>query len=201
VGAESAAAETFATPGFEPLLLPIASVCLAAILFSLALTWFTLRRSLTKALPPASAPDEPSSPPSSPDPSAPPVTEAGVTSLLHLLQREGRLVDFLREDIAPFSDEQIGAAVRAIHADCRQALAAKITIEPVMARSEGENVVIESGFDPSALRLTGTVIGEGPYRGTLRHHGWRIVQNDLAERPESQDPRILAPAEVEVEVE
>jgi len=28
---------------------------------------------------------------------------------------EGRLVDFLREDIQPYDDAQIGAAVRAIH--------------------------------------------------------------------------------------
>ena len=183
-----------------PLLLPLGILVTIAVLFALALTWVLhLRLSTATAPSAAKAPATNQSSSSTADPQLPPPTEAGAMSLLHLLQREGRLVDFLREEISPFTDEQIGAAVRAIHADCRQALADKIVIEPVMARAEGERVVVESGFDPGAIRLTGNVVGNGPYHGTLRHHGWRVVQNDLPERPASQDPRILAPAEVEVE--
>jgi len=36
----------------------------------------------------------------------------GAVYTLMLLQREGRLVDFLQEDLSGFSDEQIGVAVR-----------------------------------------------------------------------------------------
>src|SRR5581483_11898321 len=42
--------------------------------------------------------------------------------LLTLLQREGRLVDFLLEDIQAYDDAQVGAAVRDIHQKCQAAL-------------------------------------------------------------------------------
>lgn len=137
-----------------------------------------------------------------PDPSPtdlPPVTEAGILALLHLFQREGRLVDFLQEDITSYEDAQVGAAVRAIHSDCRQALREHLDLESVMPRVEGDRVVVESGYDPTSVRLSGNVAGEPPYRGVLRHHGWRVRKTHLAPRPESQSPRVLAPAEVEVE--
>src|SRR5687768_2476125 len=35
--------------------------------------------------------------------------------LLNLLQREGRLLDFLLEDISAASDDQVGAGVRELH--------------------------------------------------------------------------------------
>src|SRR5436853_4875235 len=44
-----------------------------------------------------------------PKPAAPPKPTGEALRLLTLLQREGRLVDFLMEDIAGLPDEQIGA--------------------------------------------------------------------------------------------
>ena len=38
--------------------------------------------------------------------------------LFSVLQREGRLLDFLQEDLSAFDDAQIGAAVRSVHAHC-----------------------------------------------------------------------------------
>ena len=35
--------------------------------------------------------------------------------MLALLQRDGRLIDFLAENISPYPDVQLGAAVRNIH--------------------------------------------------------------------------------------
>jgi hypothetical protein len=126
-----------------------------------------------------------------------PTTDAAV-QLLALFQREGRLVDFLREDIQPYDDSQIGAAVREIHKACRQVLTEHLTLEPVLSGTEGDEVTVPPGFDPSAIRLTGTVSGEPPFHGSLRHAGWRATQVKLPAQPSGQDPKIVAPAEVEI---
>ena len=128
---------------------------------------------------------------------AKPVPDTAI-QLLALFQREGRLIDFLREDIQPYDDAQIGAAVRTIHQACRQALAEHVTLEPVLSGHEGDDVTVPHSFDPSAIRLTGNVSGEPPFRGALRHAGWRAVQVKLPAQPSGQDPRIVAPAEVEI---
>jgi len=132
-----------------------------------------------------------------PPPPPRPATDAAV-QLLALFQREGRLVDFLREDIEPYDDNQIGAAVRTIHQSCRQVLAEHITLEPVLNGSEGDDVVVPKEFDPSAIRLTGNVSGEPPFRGALRHPGWRAAKVKLPAQPTGQDAQIVAPAEVEI---
>jgi hypothetical protein len=119
--------------------------------------------------------------------------------LLALLQREGRLLDFLLEDIQTYPDAQVGAAVKDIHRKCQAAIKEHVILEPVMTQSEGANVEVPAGFDPSAVRVTGNVSGNPPYRGTLQHHGWRVKELKLAEPPEGQDERILMPAEVEVQ--
>lgn len=142
---------------------------------------------------PAAEPKKAAAPPSPPKPT----TDAAV-QLLGLLQREGRLVDFLREDIQPYDDAQIGAAARTIHQTCAQALAEHLTLEPVLKGNEGDEVTIPKDFDPSAVRLTGNVSGEPPFRGTLRHAGWRAAQVKLPAQPSGQDPKIVAPAEVEI---
>src|SRR5579885_2189435 len=96
-------------------------------------------------------------------------------ALLAALQEEGRLVDFLTEDIAPYSDAQVGAAVRDIQAKCRKALESCVKLEPILRGAEDDPVTIETGFDPAAVRLTGNVTGGPPFRGVLRHAGWRAT--------------------------
>ena len=123
----------------------------------------------------------------------------GVSTALHLLatlQREGRLVDFLEEEIAAFSDEEVGAAARAVHTGCRKALRGAITLMPVLADAEGARVQVPKGFDAGAIRLTGRVVGDPPFSGVLRHHGWRVAQTRIA--TPTRDEKILAPAEVEL---
>jgi hypothetical protein len=133
--------------------------------------------------------------PAAPPPAAAPVTPA--LRLLAALQEDGRLVDFLQEDIAAYSDEQIGAAVRGIHEPCRKALRACVTLEPVLQGDEGQDVTLEAGFDPSAVRLVGNVAGSPPFRGVLRHGGWRVTATNLPARG-GQDEQVIAPAEVEL---
>lgn len=124
-------------------------------------------------------------------------TADGALRLLALLQQEGRLVDFLEEDIAPYSDAQVGAAVRAIHAGCRKALHERMQIARIFAEEDGARVEVPAGFDPGAVRLTGNVHGQPPFQGTLQHGGWRASDLSLP-RTAGVDPTILAPAEVEI---
>jgi hypothetical protein len=128
----------------------------------------------------------------------PPKPSGAPLRLLALLQREGRLLDFLMEDIQSYPDAQIGAAVRDIHRQCQAALKEHLLLQPVLPQPEGAPVEITSGFDPSAIRLTGNVTGQPPFRGTLQHHGWRVKELKLAPPPEGQDEFILMPAEVEL---
>lgn len=144
------------------------------------------------------APAQPETRKTAPPPPLPKSTTDAAVQLLALFQREGRLVDFLREDIQPYDDSQIGAAVREIHKECRQVLAEHLTLEPVLNGQEGDEVTVPKGFDPSAIRLTGNVSGEPPFRGSLRHAGWRAVRVKLPDQPSGQDTKIVAPAEVEI---
>jgi hypothetical protein len=137
-------------------------------------------------------PAEPPPPPAPPKPSGAPLR------LLALLQREGRLLDFLLEDIQAASDAQVGAAVREIHRNSRKALQDHLGLEPVMKDDEGASVTVPPGFDPSAIRLTGNVTGQPPFTGTLRHHGWRVKDLKLAAPPAGQDEFVVQPAEVEL---
>lgn len=131
-------------------------------------------------------------------PAAPPKPSAEPLRLLALLQREGRLLDFLLEDVQAYSNEQIGAAVRDIHRNCQKAIKDHLTLEPVLAQQEGATVEISAGFDPSAIRLTGNVTGQPPFKGALQHHGWRVKDIKLAKPPEGQDEFVVQPAEVEL---
>jgi hypothetical protein len=117
---------------------------------------------------------------------------------LALLQREGRLLDFFLEDISQATDDQVGAGVRELHRKAQAALKEHLVLEPVLPQAEGEQVEVKPGFDPSAVRLTGNVTGQPPFRGTLQHHGWRARDYSLPTPPEGQDPFVLAPAEVEL---
>jgi hypothetical protein len=118
--------------------------------------------------------------------------------LLALLQREGRLLDFLLEDIQAASDEQVGAGVRELHRKAQAVVNEHLVLEPVMPQGEGETVEVPPNFDPSAIRLTGNVTGQPPFRGVLQHHGWRVKNYTLPTLPEGQDQFVLAPAEVEL---
>jgi len=143
------------------------------------------------AVPPRELPAE--------EPQPPRASPQTAVQMLAILQREGRLVDFLQEDLRPYTDDQIGAAVRSIHQGCQAALLEHVDLKPILEDAEGAEVTVLPDFDPKAIRLTGNVSGDPPFKGTLRHHGWRVMRLDL---PQVTAPRqkgwILAPAEVEI---
>lgn len=141
-------------------------------------------------------------PAETPPPSAralPVVTDASPgLVVLGLFQREGRLVDFLEQDITAFPDAEVGAAARLVHEGCRKALRGHATVSPVRSEPEDSVVTIEEGYDPNTLKLTGNVGSKPPYRGTLRHAGWRVSNFRLPVALAGHDATILAPAEVEL---
>ena len=136
-------------------------------------------------------------PPPAPKPAVQPETTDRAVQMLAILQRDGRLVDFLMEDLTAYADAQVGAAVRDVHAACRAALTRYTTIAPVIEDEEGQAVTVERGTDPAAVKVTGSVTGEPPYRGVLRHRGWQATRVDLPPLP-ATGRAIVAPAEVEV---
>ncbi len=121
---------------------------------------------------------------------------ARAAQMLALLQRDGRLVDFLMEDIAAYADAQVGAAVRDVHAGCRQALQRYLTLEPVLPQEEGGTIRLDGPIDPARIKVVGTS-GATPITGVLRHRGWIARQIDLPQIA-SGAQFVIAPAEIDV---
>jgi hypothetical protein len=118
--------------------------------------------------------------------------------LLAILQREGRFVDFVQEDVSSSSDAEIGAAARVVHDGCRRGLAQLVELAAVRSEAEGAAIELPAGFDAARVRVTGNIRGEPPFRGTLAHHGWQVKTIRLPKTNAGHDPKIVAPAEVEL---
>ena len=137
-----------------------------------------------------------------PAPPAPPqLHEApaeAALQLLGLLQREGRLMDVLQEDMSAYTDAQVGAAARVVHDQCKRALDSHLSLERIRNEEEGTRVSVPKGFSPSEIRLLGNVSGEPPFNGALTHAGWRVARIELPKLSDGHDVHIIAPAEVEL---
>jgi len=125
-------------------------------------------------------------------------SEATAAQMLAVLQRDGRLVDFIMEDLAAYGDAQIGAAARDVHAGCRKALERHVSLAPVLDGEEGRSVTVQAGTDPARVKIIGNVAGQPPFHGVLRHRGWLVSRLDLPPLPSTRPP-VVAPAEIEVE--
>lgn len=118
--------------------------------------------------------------------------------LLAVLQRESRFVDFLQEDIAAYSDADVGGAARLLHGGARKVLKDTFDLEAVRTEAEGSRLTLPAGFDAAAVRVTGNVVGQAPFTGTLQHRGWRATAVRLPTLTQGHDARVIAPAEVEL---
>ena len=127
-----------------------------------------------------------------------PKTSDGALQFLGILQRDSRLVDFLMEDVTSYTDDQIGAAVRELHDQCRDSIARYVTLQPVIDGVEGTFTKAPS-TDPNVIKFIGNVPAKPPSGGTLRHKGWRAAKVDLPALSAKQDAAIIAPAEIEIE--
>ncbi len=130
-----------------------------------------------------------------------PKTSDSALQVLRILQRDSRLIDFFMEDISSYTDDQIGAAVRTVHADCKASINRHFALLPVIDGVEGtyQNLDSSKAPDPNRIKLIGNVPPNGKVPGgTLRHRGWMASSVNLPPLGK-QDPSVLAPAELEVE--
>lgn len=168
-----------------------AGVEITSALLGLAVLFFASKASAPQAAPAAAL---------SPIP-PPPRAEAEIVAFLALLQEQGRLIDFVKEDVAAASDQQLGAAARVVHAGCRKVLEEYFDIAALHTGNEGDKVVLASGYDAAAHRLLGAVPENPPYTGKLLHPGWLARSVKLPRVTGTTDQRpwpVLAPAEVEL---
>lgn len=133
-------------------------------------------------------------------PAAKPPERSDAVNLVAALQREARFVDFLKEKLDSYSDEQVGAAARDVHKGCALVFERFFAISPFLAQEENSTVDVPADFDPGLFHLTGNVAGEGPFRGALVHHGWKATKCEIPKWSGSkQAAAVVAPAEVELE--
>jgi len=128
----------------------------------------------------------------------PPESFDRAVQMLALLQRDGRLIDFLTEDVSPYPDAQLGAAVRSVHESTRKVLEQYVKLEPIISSDEDRPVTLQPGFDPGSIKVIGNTTGKPPLQGLLRHRGWRATQVNLPSLPEGAGRSVVAPAEVEI---
>lgn len=118
--------------------------------------------------------------------------------LLALLQQEARFIDFIQEDLLDYSDADVGAAARVVHEGGQKVLKEYFSLAVVRDEQEESRISLPEGFDATAIRLTGNVVGKAPYNGTLIHRGWKVTEVKLPKLTEGHDVFIIAPAEVEL---
>jgi len=125
-------------------------------------------------------------------------TPDAALQLLGLLQQEARFIDFIKEDVSRFSDADIGAAARVVHEGCNKAVNQHFTLAPVRTEVEGSRISLPAGFDAASVRLTGNIVGQAPFTGTLVHKGWQVTEVHLPKLTQAHNANIVAPAEVEL---
>jgi hypothetical protein len=104
------------------------------------------------------------------------------------------------DDINAFSDSQVGAAARVVHAGCKGVLQEHFVISPVRTEPEGSIVQVPVGYSADEYRLVGRIAGAAPFSGVLIHPGWKtdVVKLPRLLRSASDRLPVIAPAEVEV---
>ncbi len=123
----------------------------------------------------------------------------GALQILGILQRDSRFIDFVMEDISAYSDDQVGAAIRDLHQQCRESLDRYLKLAPVIDGVEGSPTKLETN-DPAKVKLLGNVPASGKAPGgLLRHKGWKAEKIDLPPLAPGSDASVIAPAEVEIE--
>ena len=125
-------------------------------------------------------------------------TPDAALQLLGLLQKEARFIDFIEEDIAAYSDADIGIAARVVHEGCKKTINEHFSFASVRNESEGNKITLPQGFDAGSVRLTGNIVGNAPFTGTLIHKGWQVTSVRLPKLTQGYNAAIVAAAEVEL---
>jgi hypothetical protein len=125
-------------------------------------------------------------------------TPDAALQVLGLLQKDARFIDFIKEDIAAYSDADIGAAARVVHEGCKKTIGEHFSFAPIRNEQEGSRITVPIGFDASSIRLTGNIVGSAPFNGNLVHKGWQVTEVRLPKLTQGHNPNIIAAAEIEL---
>ncbi len=125
-------------------------------------------------------------------------TPDAALQLLSLLQKDARFIDFIKEDISSYSDADIGVAARVVHTGCNKVINDYFTLDTVRSEQEGSKITLAKGFDASEARLTGNIVGQAPFTGSLVHKGWKVTNIRLPKLTQGHNAKIIAVAEVEL---
>lgn len=142
--------------------------------------------------------DQPSPKPAAKSPPQevkPRIGRDGAVTLLSTLQREARLIDLIGEDLAQYSDAQVGSAARPCLKQCATALNRMFDLQPLVDAGEGASVEVPGNASPIRYQW----IGEGSAAsGKLIHHGWQVTKIDLPTWTGADaDAKVVAPAQVQ----
>ena len=122
-------------------------------------------------------------------------------SLLSALQREARLLDLVTESLDGYSDAQIGAAAKEVLRDSGSVIERMFGLKPMTDAADGSELETPAKFEASEYRLTGSVSGSGPFRGTVAHHGWKATKCDVPKwTGDKSSAMIIAPIELEIKL-
>ncbi len=127
-----------------------------------------------------------------------PVNNNAAKQLLKILQKQGRLLDFLTQNIDQFNDKEVANAAKVVHRGCNRALKKHCIIKAIYDTNENTNITLNPNFDRSKVNLTGNHHIKSPIKGILIHKGWQIESLSLPTLTEKANPDILQPAEIEV---
>ncbi len=125
-------------------------------------------------------------------------TPDAALQLLGLLQKEARFIDFIQENVAAYSDADVGIAARVVHEGCCKVVQEHFALDTIRKEAEGSKVTLPQGFDATLVRLTGNIVGNAPFTGVLIHKGWQVTQIHLPKLTAEHNAKIIAPAEVEL---
>jgi hypothetical protein len=125
-------------------------------------------------------------------------TPDAALQLLNLLQKEARFIDFIKEDITAYSDADIGVAARVVHEGCNKTIDEYFSLMPIRSEKEGSIITVPEEFDANVTRLTGNIVGQAPFTGTLVHKGWQANEVRLPKLTQGHNPNIVAAAEIEL---
>lgn len=124
--------------------------------------------------------------------------QAEVVTLLGIFQEKGRFIDFLMEDITPYSDAEVGGVARAVHQGCKEVLKEHFHIESISSEGEGATITVPAGYSADEFRLVGNLSGEAPFTGKIVHKGWKTTSVKLPRVLKTDRLPAIAPAQVEV---
>jgi hypothetical protein len=124
--------------------------------------------------------------------------ELGAIQILSELQKEGRLVDFLEENLSDYEDDEIGSSVRSIHEGCKKVMDKVLEKEKLVDQEEESSIRVNKDYNATQIKLSGRVSETFPQKGILVHPGWKAKNLKLSVRPKASSD-ILCPAEIEID--